>query len=163
MTRLPLDFPPLVATAEARVRADWPIEEQTRARLGHSVRGDTIDDYGAEVRAFVIGCEIDRLRDITRPASRDAWLRWLAHELGVPVPAVGLPQWYRSSNEAVVSWWLGQRILFVFGAASDPAAYGNEESWVIRCPALDNPDADDAPIRALKLAVETVCQRKEKP
>ena len=177
-TSLPLDFPPLLALAEANVRANWPIEERTRTRFGYDPRGDTLDDYCAEIRAFFIGCEADRLRDLTRRDSQAAWLGWLAREVGVREPEVGCPAWIgvrakilylrtfvdaepanRADLGAVASC-----AYFVFGSldwADSALIQGvvKDGISVVYCPALDNPDAPDAPIRALMQAVLTVGSR----
>lgn len=155
-TSLPLDFPPLLALAEANVRANWPIEEQTRTRFGYDPRGDTLDDYCAEIRAFFIGCEADRLRDLTRRDSQAAWLGWLAREVGVREPEVGCPGWRRRDWDDAVVYRLGSHLGFdVWFGDADPEVQPRS----IMCPALPDPDAPDAPIRALVIAVLTVGSR----
>ena len=152
-TSLPLDFPPLLALAEANVRANWPIEEQTRTRFGYDPRGDTLDDYCAEIRAFFIGCEADRLRDLTRRDSQAAWLGWLAREVGMELPPVGYPGWtYYGAS------------LYLLGKDSPPKDrkghvfdFGGEFPEFTKCPRLLDPKAN--PIRALMQAVLTVGSR----
>ena len=72
-------------------------------------------------------------------------LAWLARRLGVLMPVVGCPEVYRFGGVGGV--------LFFFGVPSEWLA-GMLNS--VECPALDNPTAADAPIRALALAVVTV-------
>lgn len=155
-TSLPLDFPPLLALAEANVRANWPIEEQTRARLGHHVFGDTFDDYNVEVRDLRIGLEADRLRDLTRRDSQAPWLEWLAsHIAPTVIPPVGCPGWRRLRVPGGVLYALGS----VYGLELVVSFGPTKQIAQLECPALDNPDAPDAPIRALRVAVLKVGSR----
>lgn len=81
---LPADFPGLLEAAEAAAMEaysavwggeDWPI-------LGSRARGQWIAGHAR------------LLADLTRPASRDFWARWLAERVGLTVGSTA-PNWHR--------------------------------------------------------------------
>lgn len=135
-TSLPLDFPPLVELATKAVH-----EFET-------VTASPPDRWACAML----------LRDLTRRDSQALWLEWLAREVGMELPPVGTLPWTRLEHH-IVQYRIGEGgadRLFVFDDV--PAAW----RFAIRCPALPNPDAPDAPIRALALAVLTVGSRGER-
>ena len=107
-------------------------------------------------------------------------LGWLARRLGVVMPEVGSPQWRRvidmRTSERVIGYAVGPDPFVI-----DPhSGVAGRAGWLAEgprlalftarldrvgletlCPALDNPDAADAPIRALALAVEIVANAEQ--
>jgi hypothetical protein len=90
---LPLDFPPLVAMAEDATRGVlvvWTsgaihpaLWEQHRLTDAHALL----------------------LADLSRPASRDAWARWLAERVGLVCGATA-PLWRREQTDDLVWVWV---------------------------------------------------------
>lgn len=138
-TSLPLDFPPLLALA---TEADREFCNAT-ARLQHRVNPDW------RAHAAI-------LRDLTRRDSQAPWLEWLAsHIAPTVIPPVGCPGWRRLRVPGGVLYALGS----VYGLELVVSFGPTKQIAQLECPALPNPDAPDAPIRALVLAVLTVGSR----
>lgn len=96
------------------------------------------------------------LSDLTRRNSQALWLEWLAsHIAPTVIPPVGCPGWRRLRVPGGVLYALGS----VYGLELVVSFGPTKQIAQLECPALDNPDAPDAPIRALVLAVLTVGSR----
>ena len=98
-------------------------------------------------------CDLRLILDDPDRIGQTLALGWLARRLGVVMPPAGCPVWRRRDWDDVIVYRLGSdggRDVW-FGATDPEVQVGS-----LVCPALDNPDAADAPIRALALAVETV-------
>ena len=149
MTRLPLDFPALGELAFDAA------DDQYRAWLVERAFPELYEQYASlqpDKRGFLIRVQARLLSDLTRPESQAVWLRWLAGQVGVPVPTLTLPAWVRLRTDHCPGWRLGDRVMFSFGEAYYSDFHGVDR----QCPALPNPDSPDAPIRALVLAILTV-------
>jgi hypothetical protein len=72
MTTLPLDFPPLRAEAARLARERYAV--------------------ACDVQAALIEIEAHLLADLSRPESRDLWVRWLARRLGLACSTTA-PSW----------------------------------------------------------------------
>ena len=93
LTTLPMDWKPLVEAAEAYAREAWAANVRRFEENGWStVELHGGDEYAMEgLRVFSLA-QADLLADLTRPASRDFWARWLAERVGLTVGATA-PVW----------------------------------------------------------------------
>lgn len=159
LTRLPLNFPPLREMAERAEKEHHAMV--TRIALD-SGTGPTLPwaiyrtgagaAWGIDVRRRL-------LSDLTRPESQAVWLRWLAEQVGVRAPDVGAPEWRSMCEGCVYQLGFGRNIALIIVGALDrlgTVAIHGMGVPVVQCPLLDNPDSDDAPIRAFVLAILTV-------
>lgn len=89
-TTLPMDWPPL------REAAVVEGTEMLNALFAHA-------DRFSITSADLIAVHTHLLADLTRPASRDFWARWLAAKVGLECGATA-PRW--RFNEAMVLWAL---------------------------------------------------------
>lgn len=106
MSRLPLDFPPLVALA-----IDAANDVHSAALLVVlAEHGGVSGSLGPA--AVTIKAHARLLSDLTRPDNRDKWLRWLGAALGWP-ESVHCPDW-------------------VFDDNGDDDLFDEPSSWVLR-------------------------------
>lgn len=139
-TALPADFAPLreAATREANALfLAW---------------GRNIDAYCADYRKQLIDVFAGCMADLSRPASRDHWARWLAERVGLTVGATA-PGWTPDDDGGrwAKRWLLdtgdGGWVMF-----ADPATGHVEGRW-IKVPGIS--DSTD-PAEALRLACLSV-------
>lgn len=110
LTMLPMDWKPLREAAEASAREVYAIEDEEWHRLrmeGGRTRDirmafDMLPRLERESR---IAAHALLLADLTRPASRDFWARWLAERVGLPEGATA-PRWYRDRMSIGWVWVL---------------------------------------------------------
>lgn len=159
MTRLPLDFPPLVEMAERAAN-----DVHSAAMLSVFAKYDSVSS-SLSPSVVMVDAHARLLSDLTRPESQAVWLRWLARELwrkagGNRVEPKGTALWGEErcyGLHYIVTWAYGRmngsyRVSYACSIpGGDPC--GRDD---LRCPALPNPNSADAPIRALVLAIVTV-------
>lgn len=99
MTTLPHDWSPLREAAEVVAREAYAANVRRFKEHGWStaeLHGG--DEYAMEgLRLFSLA-QADLLADLTRPASRDFWARWLAERVGMTVGATA-PTWVLDGRE----------------------------------------------------------------
>ena len=81
LATLPLDFPPLVAMAEGMARELYAADDRVYVLRGMPPLPTSIrEPLPQEINRCAV-----LLADLSRPASRDAWARWLAERVGLTV------------------------------------------------------------------------------
>lgn len=121
---LPPAFPPLRLLAEQAAREAWNAERADSVMFSHDhwrwpedppdePRDETARDrLLAAIRCIRTRAHARLLADLTRPASRDAWARWLAERVGLRVGA-SAPEWFHVEGSSGRVWWsLGCRARF---------------------------------------------------
>ena len=92
-TTIPADFPPLVQAAEEAAREQWDAHVDVcsygLARWAQADRTMRADRVAANMRL---------LADLSRPASRDYWARYLAQRVRLAVGATA-PRWIRGGTD----------------------------------------------------------------
>lgn len=100
---LPLDFPPLVAMAEREAEALYdalPAPDVPREKPW----APWAEVY-RPMRERSVAAHARLLADLSRPASRDAWARWLAERVGLVCGATA-PSWRLEGDEDGPCWTL---------------------------------------------------------
>lgn len=139
LTTLPEDWRPLREAAETMAPAlyavpDWYSDDPDPPNTLWS-------DLGDRMRDKVTGHVANLLADLTRPASRDFWARWLAERVGFTVGATA-PVWVRVAIGSMEPMWR------IMGAG--PACYHFTDEEAAGIGAVTDPAA------ALQLAILAV-------
>lgn len=133
MSALPLDFPPLLGAAEEIAREAHDAWEAAIRAVGGT--RFLIEETLATRATLGVEAEADAhahlLADLTRPAARDFWARWLAGRVGL-VCGTTAPRWEHESSHAD---WGGARWVLSSNCydedVGDHEAFSSEapESW----------------------------------
>lgn len=148
-TTLPMDWKPLREAAEANAR-----EAHDAVVRYFGARGEpcpTWDEVIPEGRAARIAGHAALLADLTRPASRDFWARWLAEKVGLTVGATA-PGWYRHAAAGRTHWQIGDFPMSQNVWVVDHAAEWNMGARIV-VPGISTLTDPAAALRAALLAV----------